>query len=397
MTLPYLLATLVATPFFATRGFLASFTLAVLARFGPHLPLLRSSATIEVLAGAPSWFTHDLTLLGLGALAALELAAARSATARELFDGVDGFLKAGLQTGVALALVPRDAASLLPHTSAVPWEGLWALALGGGVLVLAQLRQAALRFVRDVDADDSLGLLWLWAWWEDAWVAGGLLFAALAPLAALVLFLVTTGALVLAGRYGQRHGTPARVDCATCGHLLHPCAPSCSACGAARAAQAISVLGTPAARPAGPDHPMALLARHRCPTCAERVSAGACPSCRRGVPSPAEAEALVRYLDRRLPRALGIAFACGLVPVLGIVPAVLFGRLSVTGGLLVWTPLGQRVAVRWLARGATVALVLLQPIPVLGAFAVPAIVLVRYALARRAFARAWPGVAALTG
>lgn len=60
---------------FSSRAFVTAFVSALLLRFGPDLPLLSGTELLTGIQGAPTWFTHDTTLLVLGVLAALEILA----------------------------------------------------------------------------------------------------------------------------------------------------------------------------------------------------------------------------------------------------------------------------------------------------------------------------------
>ena len=68
----------------------------MLLRFGPHFPWLAHAGLLPHVQGIPTWFTSDASLVVLGLLAAVELAAERSPEAREFFNEVHGYLKAGM-------------------------------------------------------------------------------------------------------------------------------------------------------------------------------------------------------------------------------------------------------------------------------------------------------------
>jgi Zn finger protein HypA/HybF involved in hydrogenase expression len=394
MSAAYVVGTLAATPFFASRAFLATFVTAALARWGAGLPLVGDSQTLELLAGAPAWFTHDLTLLALGGLAVLEFVAARNPDARALLDELDTGVKAAMQLGVALALIPSDSAGLLgvPAVSGLPWELGWVAVVTGVVVGLSRLRAASMRLLRDLDPGDDVGIQGLLAWAEDGWVIFGLSFAAFFPLAAVALFVLSLGALVAAERAIAWLEERGRVPCGSCAHPLHAAALHCPACGVERPEHArIGWLAHPVGRHAEDDdsHGLELVRRGRCPHCAERLPArtrsqvcGACHTVT--FDGDAELQRYVAHLDRQLPIALVVCFAFGLVPLLGIVPGVLFGQLWLVSGALRYAPPLPSVGARWVGRLATILLVMLQPVPVFGALTLPLICAARYLLARRA-------------
>ena len=396
MSPAWFLQTLVAAPFFASRAFLATFVTALLARFGPSVPWLGGSEAVEVLARAPAWFTHDATLLTLGAVAAVELLATRNADARRLMDSADSWMKACLSLLVSLAILsPSDAALFAPQTMGLG-EVFVALFPAALVLGLAQLRGRFFGFLSDVDEDDDLGLQRLVIWAEDGWVVFGLSFAIFFPLLALVLFVLSLGAMAAMQRGADRVDARRREACSVCAHPNHLTAPHCSACRTPRAEpSAVGLFGQASSRRVDDDeqHALELVARKRCPFCAERLRGRSpaldCAAC--GTTTFANQHDLDRYLthlDRQLPRTMVVCLAFSAVPLLGIVPGVIYYRLSLVSGLARYVPPTANFATRWGVRLINLVLILGQPIPILGAFLLPLMCGTNYALYRRALLRA---------
>ena len=68
------------------------------------------------------------------------------------------------------------------------------------------------------------------------------------------------------------------------------------------------------------------------------------------------------------------ALAClSFLPVVGVVPGLILVRLAIISPLRAYTPAMRGVAARWGNRVATVLLLCLQPIPLLGAAMLPLI------------------------
>src|SRR5918997_5991414 len=90
---------------FSGRAFLPAFSTALLLRFGPEIPWIAQTGFLEHVRGVPTWFTCDTTLIVLGVLSALELAAVRFPEARSVLDEIHQYLKAGMAALTYLGLV----------------------------------------------------------------------------------------------------------------------------------------------------------------------------------------------------------------------------------------------------------------------------------------------------
>ena len=91
---------------------------------------------------------------------------------------------------------------------------------------------------------------------------------------------------------------------------------------------------------------------------------------------------LERYLELlrgRLPKTLLVTLALGAVPVLGVVPGVIYYRLNLVAGLRGYIPPLRGCATRWLVSLIHLALVL-QPIPLVGALVLPILCWSTYAI-----------------
>jgi hypothetical protein len=145
----------------------------------------------------------------------------------------------------------------------------------------------------------------------------------------------------------------------------------------------------PAADPAR--HVFDLVARKRCPVCATRLPKQlvrqACPTCGKVTfESTAEFERYLDVLARRLPRTLLVSSALGAIPLVGLVPGVVYYRLNLVAGLRAYLPPLRGCATRWLVRGLHLAVIVLQPVPLLGAVVLPLLCWSTYWIYRRALA-----------
>jgi hypothetical protein len=136
--------------------------------------------------------------------------------------------------------------------------------------------------------------------------------------------------------------------------------------------------------------PFRLVAVKRCPACANRLVRRAveqaCPACGHRVMGDTRfAQGYVASIDRRVPLTLLVCSLLGLIPVLGVIPAVIYYRLSIVAPFRRYIPPGRGLLLRWGVRLAVVLLVALQWVPVAGALAVPVMAVVNYAAYRSSF------------
>jgi hypothetical protein len=396
VSLPAVLYTLSSVPIFASRPFLAAFVTALIARFGGGLPWIGEHSIVVALGASPEWFRSWACLAVLGALAALELLSARSEDLRQLLGQADALVKAAVAMLVALAVIDGGTAESLRaiQKAGLEPESAWALVVGGATWAAAGLRRAVVELVVDVDAGDDLGLRTVLAWAESTWAVVGLLFLVVFPVAALVLSALTTLGIWGVRRRAEAREERAKLPCAGCGTPLRPHAVGCHACGRELdAPRAVGVFGQPRER-AAPDrasHAFDLVARKRCPRCAgrlrERAVQQACATCGKVTfASPAEFERYLDVLAARLPRTLLVSAALGAIPLLGVVPGVAYYRLNLVSGLRGYIPPLRGITTRWLVRLIHVLVVVVQPIPLVGAVALPVLCWSTYAIYRRSLA-----------
>ncbi len=431
MNTSWLIHALAASPFFAGRVFLASFVTAALARWWEHIPLLRETATASVLAGAPDWFTHDVSLAVLATLAFCEILADKQPELRRMLGSVTVFGKAAVALAVQLALLdgaqlgPLDAvvgsgggaveasaaagsagAAVSGLSSQPATSGLGAVDLAAALLpalsvgVLAWLRGRVLAALHDLDPGDDLHLQRLLSWMEDGLVVTGLVFAALLPLIALGLFAGAVASLLLLERTVARRERARKEPCSSCGQTINPAALACLHCDAARMSPAAATLfgRITGARVSEPEaQRFALLCHRRCPRCAtslpHRRLQQPCPSC--GTVSFDSREALDDFLGqhrRRLFAAVGVCAVAGAAPLLGLVPAVLFYRWTAVSPLVRYLSFSGGFLARWLRRLLYAVLIVLQLIPLVGALSLSLLALADIGMHRRMLQREAEGV-----
>ena len=396
MSLPFLLQGFGSVGIFASRAFLPAFVTALLIRLGPHVPGLAQWGLLPRLGGMPTWFTSDATLIVLGLLAALELLAERSPEAKSVLDEIHHYLKAGMAAltylGV-LSAADRAAVAPLLRTAGV-LDLVPVVGVAVGTLLVARVRSSVFGPLTAADEDDDLGLQRLLRWAGDLWGLIGPAALLVFPLLTLAAFGIAGLGLILLERQVAARGERLKVPCARCGTLIHASAlvcPSCQNPGAKP--RAVGLLGRPRTGPANRDTlPFDLVAVKRCPACATRLSQRAvrqiCPACGcRSLDDPVFAAGYVAAIDRRVPLACLVCFLLGLIPVLGVIPGVIYYRLTVVAPFRRYIPPIQGVGLRWGVRLAILALVVCQWVPVAGGLALPAMGLINYAAYRTAYRR----------
>ena len=308
-------------------------------------------------------------------------------------------LEAGLALPPALSALGGD----LWPPGGFTFVHLWAFLVGAATWLLASVRRSIYVLLREVDEDDDLGVQGLLSWLEDGIGFLGVLFAVILPSLALVVAGLTVATLFFIRRWLAHREDRWRIECAGCEASILPCAVRCPECRAPVAdPREVGFLGTIRSTPvqALERHRLELRSVKRCHDCGERLperSVGqSCDAC--GTPafaSPAALDEYLAHLERGLPRTLLILLLLGAVPVLGLVPGIIYYRTTLISSLRCYLPRSARFTGRWLARITNLVLICLQPVPVLGAFVLPAMALTNYWIYRRSLRK--QGDAVLAG
>lgn len=267
---------------------------------------------------------------------------------------------------------------------------VWAALMAAGTWLLAMARQGVVELLSELDDGDSLGLIKLLGFAEGGWTATLTLVMVFAPLLALVLIGLTLLALFLLRKWFERQDERSKIPCGTCGTSIYPTALFCPGCRQpVESPRQVGVFGQAKTALVSDRtaHRLQLTARKRCPSCATRLparrisqSCSACGTVTFGDVS--EVNVYLRSLDRKLPRTLIVCGLLGIVPLVGLVPGIIYYRMSLIASLRGYIPSTVGCFTRWGVRLASAVLVMLQPF-FLGWLTLPAMALLNYGVYRQ--------------
>eukprot|EP00752_Nemacystus_decipiens_P016068 g14364.t1 len=392
---------------FASRAFVSAFAIAAVLKFGPHIDIINNTGMLAQIHSVPSWFTHDLTVTLLGLLALLEIAATKSPDARALLIEVEQYIKSGtafLSTLAMSGIITANDEAVIREI--ISWHepvraGLGEDALGlivacftaGGVYISCILRRNLLGMLAEADPDDDTMVGGMLSWLEDLWALFGTMLLILFPVFMLILTGTIFTILALLQWRAKRKEEKSKVPCTSCGETMYRSAMQCPSCQAPNAAiHAVGWLGQSkeklAANPAA--QPVRLTQKQRCPVCATylqpRQLRQQCPTCRHELfAGDDESAAYLGVLDQRLPRVLVVTALISLIPIVGLIPAIMVYRLRLIAPLRRYLSLIRRVPLGMCLRLLFIVLIWVQVIPGIGAAAVPIMASISYGTYRRSF------------
>jgi len=349
--IPLLIQGIGSIGFFSSRAFLPAFITACALRYGPHIGWLADSFLLKDMADAPVWFTSNTCLIILGALAALELVATKVPEARQLLTEVDKYLKSGmaLVTYLGIASAADGAFAKEALQQAGMFDVLPAAVVAIAVYFISAARGAVLSIFMEADEDDDAGVQGLLSWAEDVWSVAGPLLLILFPIVMLILIGLVAGLFVLARKWAEAREEKAKVPCTHCGQSIYAHAMACPACQTPVAEpKAVAFFGGSKKQPDTnlDAHPYALVEKKRCPVCAtrftQRIPRQTCEACTHELFADADfARTYVNRVGSRLPLVLVVSFLFSLVPVIGLIPGVIYYRLALIAPYRRYIPLSR--------------------------------------------------------
>ncbi|GAB4191801.1 MAG: hypothetical protein Kow00105_05880 [Phycisphaeraceae bacterium] len=380
---------------FASRAFMPAFVTALALRFAPEYAPWFPDDMAGIAQQAPSWFTSDLSLIAFGLLALLELAATKNPDLRAMWSEVESYAKSAVAVVTYLGIASTQDVGFVERATQQAGfaDVLPALVIGAGVFRLSQLKTEAFRPLSDADEDDDLGIQGLMSWAEDIWAGFGPILLLLFPLVMLALIALVAVVLLWIQRRAIAIEEQSKIPCTQCGESIYRSALRCPSCGHDNPEPCdVSLFGRSLERPA-PDaetHAMRLVERKRCPVCATRLEkrsvSQTCSGCGHALfADPAFAQRYLARSEARLPMVLLISALFSAVPVVGLIPGVIYYRLTLISPLRRYIPRGKSILLRWVVRIVLFFLILFQWVPAAGALVVPAMALINYGVYRSAF------------
>ncbi len=386
-----------STGFFGSRAFLPAFITAAAMRYGHHVPLLKDSGMIQGLEGAPTWFTSEWCVLILGLLAGLEIAATKVPEARQLLAEVDKYSKSVMALvtymGVATASDARFIQDNLMPQAAGLLDFFPAFLIAAAVFWIASVRGAVMGFLSDADEDDDAGVQGLFSWAEDVWALAGPLLLILFPLLMIALIAAAIGIIALIRWRLAVREEKTKTPCPSCGTMRYQAAMACPSCGLKNTApHAIGALGQGKPYPTTDidRHPLRLASKKRCPVCATRFDRRdphqTCAACGHVLfNDPDFVKRYLGYIDRRVPLVVLVSLLFSLVPVVGLIPGVIYYRMTIVAPFRQYVPLHRSFLIKWAIRLLFFVLIAFQWVPGLGGFVVPVMAIVSYVSYRTTF------------
>jgi len=377
-----------ASGFFSSRAFVPAFFTAVFLRYGHYFPLIGELEFVQTTGAEPTWFTSNPVILGLGLLAIIEVGATKIPEAQEALDLFHKYAKTGVSALSAIGVLTARDVGFIQETISQAGVLDMAVAAGmaGAVWTLSTLRSSFMEILAMADPDDDLGIRNLISWFEDLWSSFGVFLLILYPLFMVALLGLVIGLIALARKRAEKKEEQSKIPCPSCGESIYACALACPKCGHAQEhPRDVGFLGQTIDRPAqeGTAHGLRLLSKRRCSKCATRVKERKaplpCPACDHVLfGESAERDAYLTRVRNRLPKVLIVCFLLSLIPVLGLIPGVIYYRVQLVAPFRAYIPASRGFLLRWALRLLFLFLISLQLVPGFGGFMVPVMALISY-------------------
>ena len=280
--------------------------------------------------------------------------------------------------------------SILTVVSSI-FNFIWSAIITTVTWAVAAFRRGFMLLLSEIDEDDVLGVQGFVSWIEDLGVIGGIILASIVPLMALVIFGLTLLGLFLFEKYLEQQEKKRMVSCATCQTQIYASAPKCYQCETEnKQARQVGVLGQ-ATQKLVTDlktHKLRLVAKKRCPVCANRLKdkniRQICSICQTVTFAQVDdIKQYMRHLERNLPKVALITGLLSFIPLFGIIPAIIYYRFSLISSLQGYIPRSTGCLMRWVVRALNIGLISLQPIPFLGMLTLPLMVWTNFAIYRK--------------
>lgn len=395
---------------FSSRAFLTAFAIAAALRWGPDIAFVNQMGLLQQVHGVPTWFTHDITLTVLGVLGLLEILATKSPEVRAALREVDSYLKSVMAFVTHLAVLGVISHNDVRVINEIVLEGsepmragfglgdplslIGAAVTGMAVWYSASVRNRLMENIGDVDPDDVTLLQSLLSWGEDLFALLGTLLLILYPPLMVAVTAIVLLVIWLLEYQARRREEKSRVACASCGSMMYPSAVICENCKQENPNVVdVSWMGRSKVDSLVLDkenHAQKLLRKQRCPRCAHRLKPGlpaqSCSQCDHEVFGDSkQVESYLKAIDSRLPKVLVVSALLSSIPVIGLIPGIIYYRQKLVVPLSRYTPFRRGLILRWAIRLFYLILIWVQVVPIVGVLVVPLMAVISYASYRKIF------------
>lgn len=352
-----------------------------------------------LIVGLPEWMQTFWFIALTFVLAIIENIMSRSPELQDIWNMTEAKLKAAFSFIICFVLIKGDPQLLIEHlkTEGISTdfggffsvEYVWSFIVGSLTWLLCKIRSGVYAFLIEVDDSDSMGMRKLLGRIEGGMgLFGPLIFIilpSLALIAAGLALLIIVGLRLWVKRTELKHS----LACDSCQHINHLSALHCGKCDKQfNAPLAVGFMGLSKKDSTVDDvkkHQFDLLRYKRCPHCAAAHSEKKididCAVCNK--PFFENAEQVKEYLKNiraRLGKTLVVTSIFGFLPIVGLIPGIIFYRLYLVAGLRNYVSNASNFFIRLLLRILFIFLIIYQLTPVIGFAAIPLMALANYIL-----------------
>jgi len=322
----------------AYRNFIPAFLYLLLIQWG--LSGYYCPEAIQSLAAhSPSIMQSPYLAVIFGVLALFELIANFQDDLREWYESSDVSrgIKAVMSILITLALLsPGDAETIQETIAPVQAASLtlssfFAFFNGCVTWYFSLLHNGMTELARMVDPENDFKLHTLLAFLEDALCAVMLFLTIFWPVVLVFLILSVFLFEYLVKLYINNISEKRQHPCPSCGTMVSDAAPLCWNCHASQPKVcSLGFLGLPSVKEIPLDgmkaHQLSLLFSGRCPVCAELLTnVDDCAKCRQPIWQHENSRRnYISAVDRRFWLHLAFCLLCGWIPILGLLPIILF-------------------------------------------------------------------------
>ncbi len=381
--------------FFASRAFLSAFTFAMIARYGADIPIINGLTLIINMGNTPEWFTHDITLVVLGTLATMEILSEKIPEVREFMSTFDSYLKAIMAAITSMGIISTTDVGFI-NGVIESGSGAWIFAMLSGAFVfgLASIRSQFLNLLRESDSEDAIGIQKLISWAEDIYAFLGPLIFLIFPLATTLIIVGIFSLIAWWSKKQVLKEEKRKIKCSSCGEDIFRHSHKCFKCSKQNASMHdVNTFGFSknTFNDIPETQPIKLVSTGRCPTCASildtKKKEQQCPCCNDPIfENKILLENFLANQRSRLPIALALCAIFSLVPVIGLIPGIIFYRLYLVAPFRRYLPATQSFVLRWGLRLFIFFLMAIQMIPAVGIIVVPLMAWINFESYRAAFA-----------